>query len=127
MPRYLTQDQIQSALKRGKCVEQLLERPAPDRISWLQLRPGEDGVELWRYEVFDDGSAEFLDVYSFTPVEDDGPENPEEIYPDASTACAAAETLFTSTSGKWVNESIIQDEYRDDRARLDQISGQQES
>ena len=118
MPRYLTPDQIESALKRGKSVEQLLERPAPDQISWLQLRPVSDGVELWRYDVFDEGSEEFLDVYSFTPVEDDGPEIPEGTYPDASTACADAEAVFSAVSGRWVNQFVIQDEYRDDRAGL---------
>jgi hypothetical protein len=126
MPRYLTPDQIESALKRGKCVEQLLERPAPDRLSWLELRPAEDGVELWGYDVFDDGNEEFLDVYSFTPVEDDGPESPEETYPDATTACAAAEARFSAISGRWVNQAMIQDEYGDDRARLNQSEGQQE-
>jgi len=127
MPRYLTPDQIESALKRGKSVEQLLERPAPDRISWLQLRPVTDGVELWRYDVFDDGNEEFLDVYSFTPVDEDGPENPEETHPAAATACAAAEARFSAVSGRWVNQSLIQDEYRDDLARLNPSNDQQEN
>jgi hypothetical protein len=126
MPRYLTPDQIESALKRGKSVEQLLERPAHDQIAWLELRPVANGVELWRYDVFDDGSEEFLDVYSFTPVEDDGPECPEQTYPDMITACAAAEARFSAVAGRWVNQSMIQDEYGDHRARLNSTKGQQE-
>jgi hypothetical protein len=126
MPRYLTPDQIESAIRRGKCVEQLLERPAADQLSWIQLRPVDKGVELWRYEVFDEGSEEFLDAYSFTPVEDDGPESPEETYPDSTTACAAAEAKFSATPERWVNQFMIQDEYADDRARLNQGEGQQE-
>ena len=79
MPRHLTSDQIISAINRGKSVEQLLQRPAPDQLAWIELRPVSGGVELWRYEVFDDGSEEFLDVYSFSPIEE-WPETPVETY-----------------------------------------------
>ncbi len=70
MPRHLTRDQIVSAINRDKSVEQLLQRPAPDILAWIELRPVSGSVELWRYEVYDDGSEEFLDLYSFSPVEE---------------------------------------------------------
>jgi hypothetical protein len=126
MPRHLTTDQIDSALQRGKSVEQLLERPAPDQIAWVELRPVSEGVELWRYDVFDDGSDEFFDLYSFSPIEGDLPESPVDTYPDVTTASAAAQARFSADSGRWVNQFMIQDEYQDDRAKREQTKGEQE-
>ena len=127
MPRHLTTDQIDSALNRGKSVEQLLERPAPDQLAWVELRPVSGAVELWRYDVFDDGSDEFLDLYSFTPKEEEWPESPVETNSDAITACAAAEARFSADPGRWVNQFMIQDEYRDDRAKREQTNGEQDA
>lgn len=125
MPRHLTIDQIVSAIERGKSVEQLLPRPAPDQLAWIELRPVFGGVELWRYEVFDDGSEEFLDVYSFSPIEE-RPETPVETYSDTTSACAGAVDRYFADSGRWVNQFMIQDEYRDDLARQ-QNNGEQDA
>ena len=126
MPRHLTSDQIISAINRGKSVEQLLQRPAPDQLTWIEFRPASGGIELWRYEVFDDGSEEFLDVYSFSPIEE-WPETPVETYSDLTSACAAAEDRFSADSGRWVNQSMIQDENRDDLARQQETNGEQDA
>ena len=127
MPRHLSRDQIDSALNRGKSVEQLLERPAPEQLAWIELRPVSGAVELWRFEVFDDGSPEFLDLYSFSPVEEDWPEAPIETFPDSSAACAAAEARFSADPARWVNQFMIQDEYGDDLARRNKDNGEQVS
>lgn len=126
MSRHLTKDQIVSAINRGKSVEQLLQRPAPDQLAWIELRPVSGGVELWRYEVFDDGSEEFLDLYSFAPVEE-WPETPLETYSDTTSACATAEDRFSADSERWVNQFMIQDEYRDDLAQRQQTNGEQDA
>ena len=117
MSRHLTRDQIDSALKRGKSVEQLLDRPSADKLAWIELRPVAEAVEIWRYEVFDDGCEEYFDLYSFSPVEEEWPEAPLETHPDGVSACDAAEARFSAESGRWVNRFMIQDEYRDDIAR----------
>jgi hypothetical protein len=127
MPRHLTSDQIDSALKRGKSVEQLLERPASDQVAWIELRPVSGAVELWQFKVFDDGSPEFLDLYSFSPVEGDWPEVAIETFPDATTACAAAEDRYSPNSARWVNQFMIQDEYGDDLAHRNKSNGEQAS
>jgi hypothetical protein len=124
MPRHLTTEQIDFALRQGKSVEQLLERPAPDQLAWLELRPKSDAIELWRYEVFDDGCEEFVDLYSFSPVEGDWPMTPLGTYPDAATAASAAEAHYGVNSARWVNQFMIQDEYRDDLIRRHPAKGE---
>lgn len=125
MPRHLTRDQIVSAINPGKSVEQLLQRPVPDQLAWIELRPVSGAVELWSYEVFDDGSEEFLDLYSFSPIEE-WPESPLETYSDPASACAAAEDRFSADPHRWVNQFVIQDEYRDDIAQRQQTNGEQD-
>lgn len=72
--RFLTEDQIYTALHQGRFVEQFI---GPTKINnttvlrWLDLRQKDNNFNLTLYEVFDDGSDDFLDIYSF-----------EQVYPD---------------------------------------------
>lgn len=113
MPRHLTIDQIQSAIGRGKSVEQFLGISDKGIVSWLELRPSSDGIELWHFEVFNNGSLDYLDLYSFDSTNEDQPERPIGYYTTIAAALDNAGSTFGADLARWVNYSLIQDEYRD--------------
>jgi hypothetical protein len=88
-------------------------------FSWLAAEPSDDGYALRLLHTLDDGTDDFFDVYEFRSVDEDdylGQGMLVGEYPDeASLLKVAAE--FGARSDRWVNEFIIQDEYRDLRAR----------
>ena len=113
--RYLTESNIQSALQRGCYVEQLI---SPTTINdavvlrWLELRATDDRFTLTLYEVFDDGSEDFLDVYSFEQVSPD--EEPvRHSFFTLNEALSFAETSYSAPRDRYVNQAVIQDEYAD--------------
>ena len=112
MPRHLTQSQIESALKRNKSVECFLGATAEGQISWLSLTPNFGAYELWRFDAFDDGSEDYLDVYSFEMVEPDFLD-PLRVFDGVSEALAYAEENHSADKSRWVNEALVQDEYAD--------------
>jgi hypothetical protein len=114
MPRYLVADQIGSALRLGKSVEQFLGGSADGLvISWIEIRPKADGFQLWHFEVCDDGHEEFLDLYSFSPASGDWPESPVSTHATPDDALTEAVRAFNADPSRWVNQFLIQDEYRD--------------
>lgn len=114
MPRHLSVDQIESALSRGKPVEQFLGGSQDGTtISWVKICHKADRFQLWHFEVCDDGHEEFLDLYSFSPVSEDWPEDPESTHDTLEAALAEAEKAFDATPSRWVNQFVIQEEYRD--------------
>lgn len=115
--RYLSELQIQAALDRSLSVEQLL-LPAiicdAQVLRWIDLRMSTSGLTLTLYEVFDDGSDECLDVYSFEQV------SPDEApvchrFSELKTALSFAELKYSAYCGRYVNAGVIQDEYQDYR------------
>ncbi len=84
-------------------------------VEWLSAVPTAGGIELRRFEAFDDGNEDFLDVYQFTPM--DGDEyagegvlvghfaGPREVLDGAGAHGALLD--------RWVNRGVIQDEYAD--------------
>ncbi|MDP0489421.1 MAG: hypothetical protein Q7Q71_00035 [Verrucomicrobiota bacterium JB023] len=115
MPRYLTFSQIKTALNRGKSVEFFLGSTCEGQISWLSLTPKQGLVELWRFDVFDDGADDYLDVYSFEMVEPDFLD-PLRVFDAASEALSYAAESHAAEADRWVNEGVVQDEYGDLRA-----------
>lgn len=115
MPRHLTFSQIESALKRQKSVECFLGSTVEGQISWLSLTPNSGCYEVWRFDAFDDGTDDYLDVYSFEMVEPDFLD-PLRVFDEVPEALAYAEEHHSADTDRWVNESVVQDEYADHRA-----------
>jgi hypothetical protein len=113
MPRYLTSAQIESAMGREKPVEQFLGSSGEGSIAWLEIRPALDGFQLWRFEVMDGGTEDFVDLYSFSPVEGDWPEEPLSVHDTLVDAMHAAAALCGASPDRWVNQFVIQEEYED--------------
>ena len=113
--RHLTESNIESAVHRGRYVEQFL-RPTTINdaavLRWLELRTTADQFTLTLYEVFDDGSEDCLDVYSFEQVSPD--EEPvRHSFPTLDAALAFAESSYSAPRNRYVNQAVIQDEYAD--------------
>ena len=113
--RHLTESNIESALQRGRYVEQLI---SPATISdatilrWLELRATDDRFTLTLHEVFDDGSEDDLDVYSFEQVSPDD-EPVRHSFPTLDEVLAFAESSYSAPRDRYVNQAVIQDEYAD--------------
>ena len=120
MTRYLAPPFIQGSISRGRSVEQFLggymdgDEPA---LRWVEIRPEPNGVALLLHQVYDEGDEDFLDVYDFTDLdgesdEGDGPAA-EHHLPTLEDALSLAGELYGADPGRFVNEGMIQDEYRD--------------
>jgi hypothetical protein len=92
---------------------------APDRlgVSYVEVRPTQVSYEVYVHTVEDVGHERFFDLVEFPPFDAD--EDEEEFdrlvatAEDPSTAVAAAEEATGAVRGRWVNESMVQDEYGD--------------
>ena len=113
--RHLPATDIQSTLRRGKSVEQFMGRsPAnPNYIRHIELRPSSDLVEVWVYDVEDQGSEEWLDLYDFNELEKGEADLPAAAFEDADAAIAHAQEALSANPSRWVNLGIAQSEYLD--------------
>ena len=111
--RYLTEQEAIRALSRGKKIEAFIggfEYKNKKTIKWISiyLERGNYIGELW--EAFDEGDKNFLDVYSFQPI------NAEYNEP---AMLIEADNLdgFSSAIGceplNYVNHGVLQDLYGD--------------
>lgn len=118
--RHLTGQQALTALRRRAPIEQMLsENLNTGSFSWLEARPSGQGFALRRQHTLDDGSENFLDVYEFRSVDEDDYLGEGVLvgeYPDEAPLLQAAVEIGARMD-RWVNEGVIQDEYRDLRAR----------
>jgi hypothetical protein len=111
--RYLPKNELQFIHSRGKAIEQFLARELVDgrpRVKWIEIRSGLSGVELWNFEAEDLGSAESMDVYEWI---DPGIDAPRAIFPTIAAALDFASEAFGASLDRWVNQGVVQDEYRD--------------
>lgn len=113
--RHLTESNLQSALQQGRSVEQFI---SPSRINaatilrWLELRGTDHRFTLTLYEVFDDGSEDYLDIYSFEQASpDEGPVR--YCFSTLEEALAFAESSYSAPRNRYVNQAVLQDEYAD--------------
>ena len=109
--RYLTLLAAESALNRGKSVEVFLGGyvlGARKCIRWASFEKSASGVcgSLW--EALDQGSLDYVDVYTFDSPNGDYIE-PSKIV-EASSLKAAARELDVMNV-KFVNQGVVQDEY----------------
>jgi hypothetical protein len=113
--RHLTEPNIHSALQRGRCVEQLI---SPRRVNdatylrWLELHATDEQFTLTLYEVFDDGSDDYLDVYSFEQVSP-GEDPVRHSFATLDEALAFAHASYSAPQDHYVDQGVIQDEYAD--------------
>jgi hypothetical protein len=113
MTRYLDEDFIEQTLKRGKGIAQFLGafvgegQPA---VQYLLLYSSVQGYELWLEERIDDGSEEFCDVDAFAPIHNEN-ERQAHIFKSFAEALDFATSEFKAEPNRWVNESMLGDEY----------------
>jgi hypothetical protein len=115
--RYLSESDLFSTLSSGGTVEQFL----PPRVEseyralrWISITRGDtDLFSVSRYEVFDEGDLNHLDLYSFSFVDPDEPSVEYPDLPSAESALLIAERKFGADRRKYVSIGIIQDEYAD--------------
>jgi hypothetical protein len=113
--RHLHPSEIAAALRRGTSVEQFLgASPAETgRIRYIELRPTPGSIDLWLYELEDEGSEEALDIYGFPYVEPDGPQDPIAHFDDAQSALSGAHALVSADPERWANQGVGASDYLD--------------
>lgn len=121
--RYLTLSEAESALNRGKSIECFVgscERDGQRGIKWLSASRCGENLRLAIFETADLGSADFLDLHEFGPMnpalEPDEPDE-EKMFENFRSLVSEVEALFPGSTARFVNEGIIQDEYSDFIAR----------
>ena len=111
--RHLNPTFLESTLRRGKVIEQFLggyERAGARIVTWLEIRPEESVFELWHFVVPDIGDAENLDLYAFLSEEVG---EPVIVLQTSEEALAYAHAELHASEGRWVNQAVSQEEYRD--------------
>ncbi|MFE5192042.1 hypothetical protein [Streptomyces sp. NPDC056628] len=118
--RYLVETFIVGALRRGRSVEQFLgpigspERPG---VRYAEVRAASTSYEVYVHAVEDVGHENFLDLDVFPPFDQDSKE--EEFgqllgkAEDPQGALVLAEKCTGAVRGRWVNQGVAQDGYRD--------------
>jgi hypothetical protein len=118
--RHLTYVFALGALHRGKEIEQFLggiERDGRQGVRWIAISPDRSGVTVYLSEVVDAGTDTFHDVTEFPPLDPDEESWGREIAvlatPEEALQVAVQE--LGADPGRWVNQGIVCDEYRDFR------------
>jgi len=121
MARHLTAVHLNSALNRGKIVEQLLSaRVVDDRweVSWVELWPGEKGEEgkflVCHHFVWSQRARGMWDITEWPSIDDteDHGEGFRQTFDDLEAAFQCIEELGGSRT-RFVNFGVIQDEVHD--------------
>lgn len=115
--RYLNEDEIQSRLRLGKSVEQLLGDVQEEDytiLKWLSINMEKDkSFSVAYFESFDEGNEDFLDVYSFSLVDPDEPYGVIHTFSSVADALEFAEVTYKASPNKYTSAGMIQEEYRD--------------
>ncbi|SHI39366.1 hypothetical protein SAMN02745181_0026 [Rubritalea squalenifaciens DSM 18772] len=111
----LTLEQAKQQLTSGRAIEQWLGHQTESgyrALKWLRIDKEPDGgYSVAKYECFDDGNFESLDIYSFGQV------NPELPYGEIVDANSPEEALekarvdFKADGSKYLGPGMIQDAY----------------
>jgi hypothetical protein len=115
--RYLNDRDICLNLRNGRSVEQFLSKSVYETfptIRFIRLdkeRSGEISVAL--FEVYDEGNKDFLDVYEFPPIDPDEPDGQIITFSKPEEAVFYACNILGADIKKFVNDGLIQDEYKD--------------
>lgn len=115
--RYLNSLDVRSNLAAGRNIEQLLpERYEMNEIVVRYISIECSSRESWMVrlcEVFDNGAPGFLDIYEFEAVDPDFPFGNEWVFDSIKGALAFAEDTLGASPVRYVNQGLIQDEYKD--------------
>ncbi len=118
--RYLAEQFLIGALRRGRLVEQFLgpvgtaELPG---VRYVEVRAAGTSYEVYVHAVLDVGHENLLDLGVFPPFEQDAED--EELgrllgtAEDPRDALVLAEERTGAVRGRWVNQGVVQDEYGD--------------
>ena len=117
MTRYLTEYFLHGAISRGREIGQFLggfSHEGQPAIRYLGMRADESRVVLSLYEKFDP-EEDCYDVASFSELDEveQGEAAAEHHGESVADALARAERLYGARPDRWVNEGILDDEYRD--------------
>ncbi|MFI1154714.1 hypothetical protein [Streptomyces sp. NPDC020817] len=118
--RYLVESFAVGTLTRGRSVEQLLG-PAGDAhasgVRWVEVVPTCSRFKVVLHTSADIGCDDFYDLVEFPPLD---PESEDDEFgleiamaTAAYDALALAEHRTGVVRGRWVNQEMAQDEYRD--------------
>ena len=120
MPRrYLTLEEAESSLNRGKSIECFLgacDRNGKPGVRWLSASRRRKEIHLSIFESADIGSDEFLDLYAFGPLDPElEKDEPDEklVFENFGKFLSEIEARFPTSTSRLVNDGIIQDEYAD--------------
>ncbi len=110
--RYLTEKEVESALKRGKQVEAFLGafHKDEDCIRWISLLSINEKIAVSVWEAKDKGSEDYLDVYSFPPVNGEW-NTPVQVF--EATSINDIKSALGLDVLNFVNSGVVQDEYGD--------------
>jgi hypothetical protein len=115
--RYLAETDAVSAVQSGRAIEQFLaprEEANYRALRWVCVERDRDNTfSTARYEVFDEGDLNHLDLYAFSFVDPDEPCEKRSGLLSAEEAIKVAEEIFGADRRRYVNAGIIQDEYSD--------------
>ncbi|PPU15890.1 hypothetical protein [Xanthomonas arboricola] len=113
--RHLSPIDLAATLRRSRSVEQFLGKSPVDAayIRHVELRPANNCIEVWMYDVEDVGSEDYSDLYDFACFEPDGPCAPAAIFADAAAAVTYASTFLAADPTRWTNLGIAESEYLD--------------
>lgn len=111
---------IIGALRRGRSVEQFLgpvgsaEHPG---VRYAEIRAARTSYEVYVHAVEDVGTENLVDLNVLPPFDEDAEE--EDFgqllgtTEDPQDALVLAEECTGAVRGRWVNQGVVQDEYRD--------------
>lgn len=116
MSRHLTEYFIEQALKRCKGVAQFLgwfEHDSQKAIRYALIYQRQDGFLLWVQEMYDEGTKGFYsDIGEYSSIHDDD-ELIQHTFSTLEETLEFAATRYGASRERWVNESMISDEYID--------------
>lgn len=115
MSKYLTEEQLKSNLNAGKGIEQWLgyyEEDDETILKWVRIySENTSGYSVMYVECYDQGSLEFLDIYSFTVVNPDEPYGVINTFSSIDEAVAFSIEEHSALRDDFVGDGMIQDEY----------------
>ena len=113
--KYLSEIQAKTNLSLGKAIEQWLnieKFEEYDIIKWLRIDKEKDKTySVTYFEVFDEGEEDFLDIYSFSPLNPDLPYGNITSFPNIEEAISFSKQNYFANDERFVNAGIIQNEY----------------
>jgi hypothetical protein len=115
--RHLTPSEAREALRNGRAIEQWLKHwiENGDRlIRWMRIhRDPSEGYGLTVFDVIDEGSETFLDLYEFHALDPDEPYGQVKYFQEWENAWEAAIKNQGADEEKFVSDGMIQEEYFD--------------